>query len=146
MRLRAFAVLFPFACCLLTSCGVNILVHDQASAAATASQAANLAFVRADMAAAHALLAPQMQQALPAEKLLDAVAKLHPTQRPAEVSAIEFEPLPGQAGMNIYLKGTGGNEEFYYRFLMVGDKRSGYRVAGFWRGSGPYPPNARRPL
>jgi hypothetical protein len=151
MRIHPATLLAAFASCSLTSCGVNIsrvsiIVHDQQAAAKSAAKFADLAFVRSDYASAQALLAPQVRQGIPIDRLTAEVAKMHPKARPSEVAAMEFEPMPGQPAMNIYLKGTHGDETFFYRLVMVGDKGSGYQVAGFWRGSGPYPPSARRPL
>ena len=105
-----------------------------------------MAFVRSNYAGAETMLSSAMQKALPTDKFAGQVVQMHPKGRPSEVAATEFEPIPGQPAMTIYLKGTGGDETFFYRLLMVGDKLSGYRVGGLWRGSGPYPPSARRPL
>lgn len=126
--------------------GVRVFRHQQADAARAAERFADLAFVRSDLDAAYALLAPELQRALPAAKLGEEIVKLHPTGRPTEARAIEYEPMPGQRAMLIYLNGTRGDETFHYRFVMAGDEPSGYRVGAFWRGSGPYPPSARRPL
>ncbi len=60
-----------------------------------------------------------MQQALPTDKLAAEVARMHPKARPSEGVATEFEPLPGQQAMGIYLKGARDDETFFYRFLMV---------------------------
>ena len=76
-----------------------------------AAKFAELAFVQSDYAGAHALLSPQLEQATAGDKLAAGVGKMHPKGRPSEVKAIEFEPLPGQRAMNIYLKGTQSDEE-----------------------------------
>ncbi|HEY5313360.1 MAG TPA: hypothetical protein VIK18_12610 [Pirellulales bacterium] len=146
MPVRLAALLIAFACCSLASCRFSVITHDEQAAAKSAAKFADLAFVQSNYAGAEALLSPEMQQTLPLDKLAAEVAKVHPNARPAEVAAKEFEPLPGHRAMNIYLNGTHGEEMFFYRFLMVGDKGSGYKVGGMWRGSGPYPPSARRPL
>lgn len=146
MRDRLAVLPLALAGCLLSSCGVRVIVHDEQAAARAAAKFAGLAFVRSDYSGAHAMLSPQMQQALPMDKLAAEVAKMHPKARPSEVVATDFEPLPGQQAMNIYLKAATGDDTFFYRFLMVGDEGSGYRVGGIWRGSGPYPPSARKPL
>lgn len=71
---------------------------------------------------------------------------MHPKTFPSRVSATEYEPMPGQKSMLIYLQGSGSGEEFYYRLVMAGDASSGYRVSGLYRGSQPYPPSKRHPL
>lgn len=46
--------------------------------------------------------------------------------------------------MNIFLVGEVDSEKFYYRLVMAGTQDAGYKVAGFWRGSGPYPTSKLR--
>jgi hypothetical protein len=124
----------------------RVIVHDEQAAAKEAATFADFAFVRSDFAGAYALLSQQMKAGGTTNWLKAEVAKMHSGTHPSEVAATEFEPLPGQRAMNIYVKGTLQREEFFYRLLMVGDKGSGYKVGGLWRGSGPYPPSGRRPL
>ena len=133
-------------CLVLSGCGVRVLVHDQKAAATSAEQFARAAFVAKDLKAAYAMLAPQARQSVTQAAFSDTLTKMHPKGHPDEVSAVEYETLPGQAGMYIYLKGRGAAEDFYYRMLMVGDKVSGYRVSFLGRGSAAYPPSNRRPL
>jgi hypothetical protein len=146
MRFRTVALFVAIDCCLLMSCGVNVIVHDQHAAAKAATKFAELAYIRSDYAAAEALFLPQLQPVVPTDKLTAEVNKMHPKGRPSEVKAMEYEPIPGQRTMSIYLEGNDDGESFFYRLLMAGDRGSGYRVAGLWRGSGPYPRSARKPL
>jgi hypothetical protein len=146
MRIRLLAFLLAPLGSLSISCGMSVIVHDEQAAANSAAKFADLAFVQSDYLGAHALLSPQLEHGTADGKLAAEVGKMHPKGRPSEVKAIEFEPLPGQRAMNIYLKGTRSDEEFFYRLLTVGDKAAGYKVGGLWRGNGPYPPSARRPL
>lgn len=131
--------------CLLSSC-VRVIEHNQAAAATAAEHFAATAFIKKDYPTAHGLLSPASRESIPLEKLGEQVAKMHPALFPTEVKAIEYEPMPGQAAMQIYLKGSAEREEFYYRFVMSGDRHSGYQVSGLWRGSGPHPASARKPL
>ena len=145
MRIRQFAVLLVVLCSSI-SCGINVIVHDQQAAAKSAAKFADVALVQSDYSVARSMLSPELEQATTGDKLAAEVGKMHPKGRPSDVKAVEFEPLPGQRAMNIFLKGTQGDEEFFYRLLMVGDENAGYKVGGLWRGSGPYPPSARKPL
>lgn len=136
-----------FACCLLPSCSVRVIAHDEHAAAKAAEKLADSAFAKSEYDGVHELFSPDMQRLLPgAKEVTEAVVKMHPKGRPSGVKAIEFEPIPGQRAMLIYLKGTRDDEEFFYRFRMVGDKGAGYKVDFMGRGSGPYPTSARRPL
>src|SRR5262245_39496362 len=109
------------ACCLLSSC-VRVIEHNQATAASAAEQFAAVAFIKQDYPTAHGLLSQASRENIPLEKLSAQVAKMHPAAFPTEIKAIEYEPIPGQAAMQIYLKGSAEKEEFYYRFVMTGDK------------------------
>ena len=139
-------VVFLAMCSCLASCGMRVLVHDQTVAASSAAQFARTAYISKDFKTAHSMLAPQARASVTLDTLTDTIAKMHPNGYPDDVSAVEYEPLPGQAAMNIYLKGQNATETFYYRMLMVGDKASGYKVSYLARGSGPYPPSNRHPL
>lgn len=131
--------------CSVPAC-VTVIAHDEQIAANAATKFAQIAFVDRDGPKAHGLLSPSVAEQLPGDKLSEMIVKMHPKSFPTRVTAVEFEPMPGQKGMLIYLKGTGEGEDFHYRFVMEGDAPSGYRVSGLFRGSGPYPPSNRRPL
>jgi hypothetical protein len=136
-------LLFFFA----PSAQIKIITHNQKKAADSAGRFAQTAFLAKDYKKAHGLLAEETRKKVSADKLAEAIQKMHPADKfPSEVKAIEYEPQPGQRAMNIYLKGTAGQESFYYRLYMVGDSVSGYEAAGLFRGSGPYPSKAKRPL
>jgi hypothetical protein len=132
--------------CATASAQIKIIVHSQEAAAKSAERFARSAFIDKDYAKAHALLAPETRKSVSVEKMAESIKKMHPAAMPAEVKAIEYETQPGQRAMNIYLKGSAGSEMFFYRFYMVGDATSGYEVAGLFRGSGPYPSKAKKPL
>ena len=142
MKCRMVAAMVSF---LLPSC-ISYIEHDETAAAKAATQFADAAFVDRDFAKAHKLATSEITQRFSDEGLADVVAKMHPDSFPTRVTATEFEPVPGQRGMFIYLNGEGDGPGFYYRFVMTGDKPSGYRVSGFFRGNAPYPPSSRRPL
>src|SRR6185312_6602552 len=125
-------------CFILASC-ISVISHDENVAAKAATEFAQTAFVARDYAKAHSLLATRSQSDIPIGKLTDLIAKMHPKSYPSKVTATEYEPMPGQRGMNIYVKGDGDGEDFFYRLVMEGDAPSGYRVTGLFRGNGPNP-------
>ncbi len=132
------------SCFCLTSCGGHVLVHDPNAAAATAEAFARSAFVSKDMGAAYAMMTPRVREGIPQQTFSDAIGKMHPNGFADEVSAVEYEPIPGQAGMNIYLIGRNSSETFYYRMSMAGDKLTGYQVSSAGREKGAFPPSKRR--
>ena len=140
---RRNAALLSLTALAFVSC-VNVISHEPKDAAQAAAEFAEVAFVERDLPRAHGLMSEAARRNVPMGQFTDLVAQMHPNGYPTEVSATEFEPIPGQRAMNIFLRGTGGGEEFYYRFVLEGDARSGYRVTYLGRGSGPYPPSPRR--
>jgi hypothetical protein len=138
--------LAPLGSCATASGQIKVIVHIQAAAAKSAEKYARVALIDKDFEKAYTLLAPEARMAVSADRLAETIKKMHPAAMPSEVKAIEYEPQPGQRAMNIFLKGSAGSEVFNYRFYMVGDAGSGYEVAGIFRGSGPYPSKAKKPL
>jgi hypothetical protein len=143
--MKAYEIVASFVCCLLTSC-INVVAQDEGAAAKAATQFAQTAFVSRDYERAHELLIRSGINQFTTAKLSEAIARMHPKTFPTEVLATDFEPIPGQRAMNIYLKGRGEGEDFYYRLVMVGDATSGYRVSGLYRGNRPSPSPNKRPL
>lgn len=138
---------------LICGCGgsasaqsIRIIAHDPKAAATSAEAFARAAFLEKDVKKAHGLLATETRKSVSVDKLAETLKAMHPRGYPAEVKAIEYESQPGQRAMNIFLKGTGGDETFHYRLYMVGDSSAGYAVAGVFRGSGPYPSARKQPL
>ena len=132
---------------LLSGCKIQAISHSPQLAAEAATRFARLALVERDYNKAYILLSPDTQKAFTEEAFIKEISKLNPTTYPREVTAKEFEPVPGQKAINIFLVGTSSDETYYYRIILVGDSIAGYTIAGFFRGSGPYPnPEARTPL
>jgi hypothetical protein len=128
----------------LAACSIRVIDHDQSVAAARAVEFAELAFVQGAAERSHALLADDAKKMTSVAALGDLLRRIHPKARPLSVRATEFEPVPGQKLMNIFLRGENGDELFFYRVTMSGTANTGYRVAGIYRGSGPYPESKLR--
>lgn len=140
------AALSILAMTSLPSCGpsVRVLRHSESLAAREAQRFADAAYVERDFKKAYTLLSPTAQAAYSLDTVEAEMAKIHPRGYPSTVRTTEYEPIPGQAAMNIFLVGEGDSEKFYYRLVMAGTKDSGYKVSGFFRGSRPYPPSQLR--
>lgn len=61
-----------------------------------------------------------MKKQFSLEQFKDLLTKIHPSKYPDAVNATDYEPLPGQRGMNVFLFEQSGAERFYYRFYMEG--------------------------
>ncbi|HEY7165087.1 MAG TPA: hypothetical protein VIB79_11025 [Candidatus Binatia bacterium] len=115
------------------ACG-KAIEHDPTLAARRAVEFARAAFVRGDVDSAYALLAPSARGYVPLEKFKETLSRLHPSGRPSRVSAIEYEPMPGEKGIYIYLLGRDSGEEFEYTVTLEGTASTDYRVTKFTRG------------
>ncbi len=126
---------------------VNKFEHEPAMAAAQAHDFAHIAFVERDLSTAYAMLSPDTKAKMSLDQFNQLVSSMHPAEYPSSIESTDYELMPGQKAMNIYVSGSSGNERFYYRLVMEGTKETRYTVGGLWRGNGPFPPsNMRRPL
>jgi hypothetical protein len=112
---------------------VNVVSHDENSAAQAAKKFAEVIFVKQDFKMGYSLLSDQAKSEISPEKFKQIFISMHPTGYPLTVFAVAFEPIPGANAINIYLRGENGKEEFYYRFYMQGTKKESYKTAGFFR-------------
>ena len=128
----------------ILSCTARVLRHDQSVAAAEAEEFLVIAVVKQDIATAYRMLRDETRQAVSETAFADIVKQQHPTGYPIAVRATEYEPVPGQAAIQIFLVGERDSERFYYRVPLVGTVDAGYVVDGFYRGNGPYPPSTLR--
>ena len=133
-------------CALSLGCvpQVNVLRHEPSMAAKQADRFADTAFIKRELEAAYSMLSDGMKAQVSFEQFKGLLTKMHPSGYPMKVQSKEFEPIPGQKAMNIFLIGERADEKFYYRFLMEGVKETDYRVSGLWRGQGPYPSSKMR--
>src|SRR4051812_10378630 len=92
-------------CLTLSAClHINRFAHEPTMASAQAQRFADAALIEHDLDAAYALLTPEMKKQLSTQQFKDLLAKMHPsTKYPDAVNATDYEPVPGQRGMNIFL-------------------------------------------
>ncbi len=116
-------------------------------AAASATQFAQVAFVEKNADKAFSLLHPDFQSYITKEKFSEALTTMNTPTSPLSIVTTDYEPIIGEEGMNIYITGENDRETFYYRIPMKGTQQKGYKPAGFFRNSGPYPKSSsRKPL
>lgn len=142
-------ILISLTCALFLgfTAQINVYNHEPDMAAKQADSFAYIAFIKHEFENAYSKLSDGMKAHVSFGQFKEVITKMHPSKYPVKVRSIEFEPVPGQKAMNIFLFGEAGEEKFYYRFLMEGVKETDYKVSGVWRGNGPYPPSKmRKPL
>lgn len=128
----------------LMSCTAKVISHDEDMAAKSAIEFSKVALVQHDIQNGYSLLSENAKKRISFEKYSQVFSQMHPSLYPISLTAEEFEPMPGQKGMNIFLYGENGSEKFFYRLTMEGTTGTGYKVSGIYRGSGPYPPSKLR--
>jgi hypothetical protein len=141
MKRNIFAILILM---FLISCSATIISHDEDMAAKSAIDFAKVAIVQHDISKGYAMLSDNFKKTITIDKYTQVMSQIHPSLYPLSLTAVEFEPIPGQKGMNIFLYGENGPEKFYYRLVMEGTAATGYRVLGIYRGNGPAPPSKLR--
>ena len=103
---------------------------------------AEAAFFQRDYGKAYLLVSEDCNATF--EEFSSGIEKIHPKGFPTAVRATEYEPVPGEEKIKIFLHGRGDDEEFYYRFVMQGTKERNYKVFSLERADGPYPPSELR--
>jgi hypothetical protein len=132
---------------VISACTFHTSKQNPAIAASSAIEFVKVALIEQDIDRAYVLLDPEFQAIATKEKFVQVIRTMNSPVSPKVITATEFEPIPGQEGMNIYLTGENGREELYYRIPMKGSEEKGYKPAGVFRGQGQYAPSeTRRPL
>jgi hypothetical protein len=123
----------------------TLLNHSPSMAREQAQRFAELAFVERDFGKAYELLSESGKSRGSTEQFREFIVKKHPSVFPLFVNTTDYEPIPGQNKMSIYVYGENGSDRFYYQLIMVGVQETGYKVAGFDRADAPSPQsNLRR--
>ena len=131
--------------CLFLMCAVGLIGcmetinHDASSAGKKAEEFAQVAFVKQDVENSYGLLADGTKRYVSLEQFKAVVSKLHPKGFPKTVTALEYEPMPGEKAIFIFLTGENSGEHFYYRLTMEGTATTDYKVLRLDRASQPYP-------
>src|SRR5215475_15893499 len=136
--MRSYFCLFLICALGLMSC-MESINHDPSSAAKKAEEFAQVAFVRQDVENGYGLLADGTKRYVSLEQFKAVLSKLHPKGFPKTVTALEYEPMPGEKAIFIFLTGENSGEHFYYRLTMEGTAITGYKVLRLDRASQPYP-------
>jgi hypothetical protein len=116
--------------------------HDATVAGKKAEEFAQIAFVKQDIENGYALLADGTKRYVSREQFKEVLAKLHPRTYPKNVTASEYEPMPGENAIYIFLIGDNSSERFYYRLTLEGTATTPYKVLRLDRATEPYPPSS----
>jgi hypothetical protein len=114
----------------MASCAGSVQ-HDETRAAKRAIEFAHLVFIDKNFAKGYELLSDGGKRHLPLEKFKETVTRMHPRSFPTKVTATEFQPMPGEKAIWIYLAGQNAEEQFQYRLTMEATDNGDYKVLTF---------------
>jgi hypothetical protein len=115
---------------LTTSCAGSVK-HDETLAARRAIEFAQLVFINKNFEKGYDLLSDGGKRHLSLEKFKETLTRMHPRSFPTKVTATEFQPMPGEKAIWIYLAGQNTEEQFQYRLTMEATDTGDYRVLTF---------------
>jgi hypothetical protein len=114
----------------LASCAGTVK-HDETLAAKRAIEFAQFVFIDKNFAKGYELLSDGGKRHLSLEKFKETLTRMHPRSFPTKVTATEFQPMPGEKAIWIYLAGQNAEEQFQYRLTMEATDTGDYRVLTF---------------
>jgi hypothetical protein len=123
-RLRTFIV----ALALIAHGCADVVKHDEKLAGKRAIEFAQAVLVNKNFAKGYELLADGGKRHIPAEKFIESMKRLHPRGFPTRVTAKEYQPMPGENAMWIYLVGQNSEDQFQYRIIMEATGNGDYKV------------------
>jgi hypothetical protein len=126
-------LLFAAGAALLLACAKSF-EHDPKVAGKRAEEFAQVVFVRKDFDQGYALLSESGKRYVSPQKFKETIVKSHPRHYPTRISATDYEPMPGEKAIYIYLSGEDAGEQFNYTLTLEGTAATDYRVTRFSRG------------
>ncbi|HEX5605273.1 MAG TPA: hypothetical protein VFY96_02100 [Candidatus Binatia bacterium] len=115
---------------LIDGCAQS-MKHDETAAARRAIEFAQAAFVDRKFDQAYELLSTGGKRHLSLEKFKETVTRMHSRGFPTKVIAKEFQPMPGENAIWIYLAGQNSEDQFGYRLTMESDGHGDYKILTF---------------
>jgi hypothetical protein len=115
---------------VLASCAGTVK-HDETLAAKRAIEFAQFVFIDKNFAKGYELLSDGGKRHLSLEKFKETLTRMHPRSFPTKVTATEFQPMPGEKAIWIYLAGQNAEEQFQYRLTMELTDKGDYKVLTF---------------
>ena len=124
------SILHALAACLLavmwfTGCAESIK-QDENLAAQRAIEFARIVLVNKDFDQGYELLADGGKRHISSAKFKETMIRLHPRGFPTTVTAKEYQVMPGENALWIYLNGQ--NPEMHYRLTMEATPSGDYKV------------------
>jgi hypothetical protein len=130
-RAMAGGFFLPLAALVILASCAESVKHDETLAAKRAIEFAQAAFVDKNPEKAYELLSDGGKRHLSLEKFKETVTRMHSRGFPTKVTAKEFQPMPGERAIWIYLAGQNVDDQFGYRLTMELTDNGDYKVLSF---------------
>jgi hypothetical protein len=117
--------------------------HDEALAAKRALEFAEVSFVKHDLEKGYALLSDAARRYVPPEKFKETISRLNPSGQATNVTATEYEPMPGEKAIYIYVKLKNSDGQVAYTITMEGTAATDYRVSKIIRADSSFLPSTK---
>ena len=124
--IRSSALLITIAA-LATSCTESVK-HDEDLAGKRAIEFVQAVLIEKNFTKGYELLDAGGKRHISRDKLEESITRLHPRGFPTRVTAKEYQPMPGENAIWIYLVGQNSEDQFQYRATMKGDGNGDYKV------------------
>lgn len=118
---------YSLAVMLLASCTESVK-HDENLAGRRAIEFAKAVLVDKNFDKGYELLADGGKRHVPRDKFQETITRFHPSGFPTRVTAKEFQAMPGEPAIWIYLFGQNAEDQFQYRVTMEATGKGDYKV------------------
>lgn len=117
------------------SCAESVK-HDETLAAKRALEFARIVFIDKNLEKGYELLSDSGKRHIPFDKFKQTIVSMNPRGYPTKVIATEYEPMPGEQAIYIFLRGQNGDEQINYRITLEGTAATDYKVLKIDQGAG----------
>lgn len=111
----------------LTGCAESTK-QDENLAAQRAIEFAQIVLVNKNFDQGYELLSDGGKRHISLAKFKETMTRLHPRGFPTSVTAKEYQPMPGENALWIYLSGQNPEDQFNYRLTMEATPSGDYKV------------------
>jgi len=125
-RLRWLSLLLGWFV-LASSCAESTQ-HDENIAAKRAIEFAQVTLINKDFDQGYELLSAGGKRHISLDKFKETVTRLHSRGFPARLTANEYQPMPAENPIWIYLTGQNSQDQFQYRVTMESTGNGDYKV------------------
>ena len=102
--------------------------QDENLAGQRAIEFAQVALINHNFERGYELLSDGGKRHISLAKFKETLTRLHPRGFPTRVTAKEYQPMPGENAMWIYLSGQNAEDQFQYRVTMEATATGDYKV------------------